>query len=109
LIDISTTNNTVSIIAAGPIARDIADQYNISRARTASILDLFSSGFQGLLPYAGQLLTAGALAGISPGSILPYCWYSMLMIVFGIVFILIGWPNMSSKTKPKLVVNQLEE
>ncbi|UPA31713.1 Na+/H+ antiporter NhaC family protein [Terrisporobacter glycolicus] len=109
LIDISTTNNTVSIIAAGPIARDIADQYNISRARTASILDLFSSGFQGLLPYAGQLLTAGALAGISPGSILPYCWYSMLMIVFGIVFILIGWPNMPSKTKPKLVVNQLEE
>ncbi|MCC3864808.1 Na+/H+ antiporter NhaC family protein [Terrisporobacter petrolearius] len=102
LIDISTTNNTVSIIAAGPIARDIADEYNISRARTASILDLFSSGFQGLLPYAGQLLTAGALAGISPGSILPYCWYSMLMIVFGIVFILIGWPNMSSKNKAQI-------
>ncbi|WP_018589512.1 Na+/H+ antiporter NhaC family protein [Terrisporobacter glycolicus] len=109
LIDISTTNNTISIIAAGPIARDIADEYNISRARTASILDLFSSGCQGLLPYGGQLLTAGALAGISPATILPYCWYSMLMLVFGIVFILIGWPQMASKTKPKLVVNQLEE
>ncbi|MCC3867895.1 Na+/H+ antiporter NhaC family protein [Terrisporobacter mayombei] len=109
LIDISTTNNTISIIAAGPIARDIADEYNISRARTASILDLFSSGFQGLLPYGGQLLTAGALAGISPAAILPYCWYSMLMIVFGVIFILIGWPKMASKAKPKLVVNQLEE
>lgn len=99
LIDISTTNNTVSIITAGPIARDIADQYGISRARTASILDLFSSGFQGLLPYGGQLLTAGALAGISPATILPYCWYPMLMIVFGVTFILIGWPNMKLKSK----------
>lgn len=42
LIDISTTNNTISIITEGPIARDIADEYNIPRARTASILDLFS-------------------------------------------------------------------
>ncbi|MDZ4910592.1 Na+/H+ antiporter NhaC family protein, partial [Clostridium perfringens] len=82
LIDISTTNNTISIITAGPIARDIADEYNIPRARTASILDLFSSAFQGLLPYGSQLLTAGALAGISPASILPYSWYSMLMVVF---------------------------
>ena len=99
LIDISTTNNTVSIITAGPIARDIADEYGISRARTASILDLFSSGFQGLLPYGGQLLTAGAMAGISPATILPYCWYPMLMIIFGITFILIGWPNMKLKSK----------
>lgn len=101
LIDIATTNNTISIIAAGPIAKDIADEFNISRARTASILDLFSSGFQGLLPYAGQLLTAGALAGISPAAILPYCWYSMLMLAFGVLFILIGWPKFTIKPKSK--------
>lgn len=105
LIDISTTNNTVSIITAGPIAKNIAKEYNIPRARTASILDIFSSGFQGLLPYGGQLLTAGALAGISPATILPYCWYSMLMVVFGVVFILIGWPNMVSKTKSNLATD----
>jgi len=107
LIDISTTNNTISIITAGPIARDIADEYNIPRARTASILDLFSSAFQGLLPYGSQLLTAGALASISPASILPYCWYSMLMVVFGVVSILIGWPKMSSKKNLKVENNKL--
>lgn len=107
LIDISTTNNTISIITAGPIAKDIAQEYNISGARTASILDLFSSGFQGLLPYGGQLLTAGALAGISPATILPYSWYSMLMVVFGIVFILIGWPKGAPKTKLNLAVDKL--
>lgn len=109
LIDISTTNNTISIITAGPIAKDIAEEYNISGARTASILDLFSSGFQGLLPYGGQLLTAGALAGISPATILPYSWYSMLMVVFGIVFILIGWPKGAPKIKSNLAIDQLEE
>lgn len=93
LLDIATTNNTISIIAAGPIARDIADNYSISRSRVASILDLFSSAFNGLLPYAGQLLVAGGLANVSPTAIMPFNWYSMLMIVFGVVFIAIGFPK----------------
>ncbi|MCR0623743.1 Na+/H+ antiporter NhaC family protein [[Clostridium] innocuum] len=93
LLDIATTNNTISIIAAGPIARDIADNFHISRSRVASILDLFSSAFNGLLPYAGQLLVAGGLANVSPTAIMGYNWHSMLMIVFGIVFIVIGFPK----------------
>lgn len=93
LLDIATTNNTISIIAAGPIARNIADKFNVSRARVASILDLFSSAFNGLLPYAGQLLVAGGLAKVSPMSMVPYVWYDMLMLVFGVIFILIGWPK----------------
>lgn len=97
LIDVATTNNTLAIIATGPIAKDISKEYDIPPARTASILDIFSSAFNGLTPYAGQLLVAGAMAGISPVSIMPYVWYSMLMIVFGIIFILIGFPNFKSK------------
>jgi Na+/H+ antiporter NhaC len=92
LLDIATTNNTISIIAAGPIARDIADDMGIDRRRAASILDLFSSAFNGLSPYAGQLLVAGAMANISPVMIIPYVWYCIMMIVFGLVFIGIGWP-----------------
>lgn len=99
LIDISTTNNTISIIAAGPIAKDVSEKFNIAPQRTASILDLFSSAFNGLLPYAGQLLVAGGMAGISPVSLMPYNWYSMLMIVFGIVFILLGWPKFRKKER----------
>ena len=97
LVDVATTNNTMAIIATGPIAKDISEQYDIPPARTASILDIFSSAFNGLTPYAGQLLVAGALAGISPVTIMPYVWYSILMIVFGVLFIFIGFPKMKSK------------
>ncbi|WP_137665808.1 Na+/H+ antiporter NhaC family protein [Enterococcus hulanensis] len=93
LIDIATTNNTISIIAAGPLAKDIADRFDISRSRTASILDLFASAFNGLLPYAGQLLVVGGLAGVSPVSIMPYNWYSMLMIVAGSLSIILQVPK----------------
>lgn len=97
LVDVATTNNTISIIAVGPIAKDISKKFGITPQRTASILDLFSSAFNGLTPYAGQLLTAGALAKISPVSIIPYVWYSILMIISGVVFILIGFPGNRKK------------
>lgn len=93
LLDLATTNNTISIITAGPIAKDISDQFSVSRIRTASILDLFSSAGNGVCPWAGQILAAAGLAGVSTLSIVPFCWYSILMFVFGILFILIGWPK----------------
>lgn len=102
LIDIATTNNTISIIASGPIAKDVSKKFNIVPARTASILDIFSSAFNGLLPYAGQLLVAAGMAGISPTDIMIYNWYSMLMIVVGIVSILIGWPTCKKLRKKEL-------
>lgn len=101
LLDIATTNNTISIIAAGPIACNISDSFGIDRRRSASILDLFSSSCNGLLPYAGQLLVAGGLAHISPASMMPYVWYCMLMLVFGIFFIVIGWPKKFASSKVK--------
>ena len=74
LLDIANTNNTVSIIATGSIARDIADEYGIDRRRVARILDIFSSAFNGLLPYVGQLLVAAGLTGVTPTNIIgiPY-------------------------------------
>ena len=97
LVDVATTNNTISIIAVGPIAKDISEEFDIAPARTASILDLFSSAFNGLTPYAGQLLTAGAMAKIAPVTIMPYVWYDILMIIFGVIFIVIGWPKFKGK------------
>lgn len=93
MMDIATTNNTISIIAAGPLARDIADEYGISRARSASILDVFSAAFNGLLPYASQLLVAAGIAGIAPVEIMLYNWYSMLMILVGLVSIALQFPK----------------
>ncbi|MDY5971963.1 MAG: Na+/H+ antiporter NhaC family protein, partial [Butyricicoccus sp.] len=43
LVDCSTANNTVAIVIAGPIAKEIADDYHLSPKRTASLLDIFTS------------------------------------------------------------------
>lgn len=96
LLDIATTNNTISIITAGPIAKDISDEFEIDRKRTAGLLDIFSSGFQGLIPYGGQLLVAGAFAKISPVSIVPYAWYPMLILLMGIISIITGFPKIKT-------------
>jgi Na+/H+ antiporter NhaC len=92
-LDIVTANNTISIVSAGPIAKDLSQKYNIDPRRTASLLDIFSCGFQGLVPYGGQLLTAAALAGISPLLLVPYAFYPMLILVFGLLAILTGLPR----------------
>ena len=93
LLDLATTNNTISIITAGPIAKDISQKYGVSPVRAASILDLFSSAGNGVCPWAGQILAASGLAGVSALSIVPFCWYSIMMFIFGVIFILIGWPK----------------
>ena len=97
LLCLATTNNTVSIITAGPLAKDIADKFSVDRRRVAGLLDIFSSAFQGLMPYAGQILVAAAMAQISPVSIVPYSWYSMFMIVMGILAIITGIPKLKEK------------
>ena len=93
LLDLATTNNTISIITAGPIAKDISQKYGVSPVRAASILDLFSSAGNGVCPWAGQILAASGLAGVSTLSIVPFCWYSIMMFIFGVIFILIDWPK----------------
>ena len=90
LLDIITTNNTVSIITAGPLAKDIGNQFGISAPRIASDLVTFSCAFNGLIPYGGQLLVAAGLAKISPMQIVPYSWYCLLMLVSSIGFILLS-------------------
>jgi len=56
--DISTANNTISIIMAGPLAKNIADEYDVDPRKSASILDIFGGCFQGLLPYSPQVISA---------------------------------------------------
>jgi Na+/H+ antiporter NhaC len=93
LTDVSTANNTISILITGPLAKNIADQYGIEPRKSASILDLFSCSIQGLLPYGAQLLTAATVAGISPISIIPYSFYPIMVGICGIIAILIGYPK----------------
>ncbi len=96
-LDIATANNTIAIVSTGPIAKDLGEKYDLDPRRTASLLDIFSCGFQGLVPYGGQLLAAASLAGLSPLVLTPYCWYPMLILVFGVIAIATGLPRFKNK------------
>ena len=82
LMDVATANNTVAIVLAAPIAKDITDEYEIDPKKSASILDTFSCIAQGLIPYGAQLLIAASLAGITSLAIMPYLFYQFLLLVF---------------------------
>lgn len=87
LVDMCTANNTVAIVMAGPIAREISGEFDISPRRSASLLDMFTSVGQGLIPYGAQLLSAASLTALTPYQIIPYCFYPILMGVSGLIFI----------------------
>lgn len=93
LTNLSTANNTIAILIAGPLAKNIADQYEIEPRKSASILDIFSCTVQGLLPYGAQFLVAASVAKISPVSILPYSFYPILIGICGMIAIFIGYPK----------------
>ena len=102
---IATANNTISIIITGPLAKTIADEYEIDPRKSASLLDTFSSSWQGILPYGGQMLAAAGLASISPLTIMPYSFYPILMGGCAIIAILIGYPKLKEvSVKAKQVV-----
>ena len=88
LVDLCTANNTVAIVIAGPIAKEISGEYGVTGRRSASLLDTFTSACQGLIPYGAQLLSAAGLSGLIPYQIIPYCFYPVLMAVSGIAFII---------------------
>jgi Na+/H+ antiporter NhaC len=88
LVDICTANNTIAIVTVGPIAKDIADQYGVEPKRSASILDMFSCVFQGIIPYGAQLLSAASLAGLSSLSIMGYLYYPYLMGICALIAIM---------------------
>ncbi len=65
VINLFTANNTVAIVIAGPIARELSEQYRCSAKRIASILDTGSCVVQGMIPYGAQILIAAGVAQTS--------------------------------------------
>ena len=87
LVDCCTANNTLAIIMSGPIAKEISEQFNVKSTRSASILDIFASVGQGMIPYGAQLLSAASLSGLSVMAIMPYLYYPIFMAISAIFFI----------------------
>lgn len=99
LTNLATANNTISIITAGPLAKEISDKYSIDNRKSASLLDLFSCSVQGLIPYGAQMLLAAGFAKVSPIEIIPFTFYPMLTAVCGIIAIVVGFPRLNKKSK----------
>ncbi len=82
IINLFTANNTVAIITAGPIAKELSNKYGVDPKRTASLLDTTSCCVQGVIPYGAQILIATSLAAsisISSFSIMKGLFYPALM------------------------------
>ena len=85
-MDIATANNTVAIVMANPIAREMARDYGISPKKAACLLDSFSCVFQGLIPYGAQMLVAISTAAemgvaLTAFDIMPNLFYPYLLLV----------------------------
>ncbi|WP_194090372.1 Na+/H+ antiporter NhaC family protein [Vibrio hibernica] len=89
LTNICTANNTVAIIVSGSVARQLAEENNVSAKRSASLLDIFSCVMQGLLPYGAQVLLLGSVFGLSPLQIIANSYYCMLLALTALVSIFI--------------------
>ncbi|MBV1820538.1 Na+/H+ antiporter NhaC family protein [Clostridium cochlearium] len=103
LVDICTANNTIAIVTAGPLAKDISKEYNIEPQKSASLLDTFSCFSQGVIPYGAQLLAASTLANISPFAIMKYLYYPYLMVIFALLSIILGLPRFKTVDKASTV------
>lgn len=107
ILDVATANNTVTIVLAGPIAKDISEEYGIEPKKTASLLDTVSCIMQGIIPYGAQLLVAAGLAGISSVSMMPYLYYQYLLAVCVIGSIVFAGKSLK-KGKPEPEEKQQE-
>ncbi|MEM7588544.1 MAG: Na+/H+ antiporter NhaC family protein [Myxococcota bacterium] len=77
--DVCAANNTIAILLCGPLVRRIGEQFQLDRARCASLLDIYACLPQGLLPYGAQMLLVAGLASISPLHVLPYVVYPVVL------------------------------
>ena len=107
-MDIATANNTVAIVMAAPIAKNISEEYGITNTKTASMLDIFGSVVQGVLPYGAQMIYAVSAikvahaAGVIPSAVsavqlIPFLFYPFLLAISAIIFTFI--PSFTGKKK----------
>ena len=91
-MDIATANNTVAIVMANPIAKEMSQEYDISPRNAASILDTFSCIFQGVIPYGAQILVALSAAAelgyeISAFDVMPNLFYPYMLLISSLISI----------------------
>lgn len=101
LVNCFTANNTVAIVIAGPIAKELSLKYGCSPKRIASILDTASCTIQGLIPYGAQILIAIGIAktaglNVSALQLIVFLFYPILIGCALLVSILLSPKKMHS-------------
>ncbi|WP_432210965.1 Na+/H+ antiporter NhaC family protein [Acinetobacter variabilis] len=89
-------NNTVAIILAGDMAREVAKEYGVDPKRAAALMDIFSCVVQGLIPYGAQLLLACSIAKLSPVELLGGVYYCWILAIFAVIAIAFRYPKLKT-------------
>ncbi|MEZ8314172.1 Na+/H+ antiporter NhaC family protein [Vibrio splendidus] len=92
MVNLCTANNTVAIIVSGRVARQLAEENNVSPRRSASLLDIFSCVIQGVLPYGAQVLLLGSVFNLSPLDIVANSYYCFALAIVAVVAVFIKHP-----------------
>ena len=106
VVNLFTANNTVAIVVAGPIARELSQKFGCDPRRIASILDTTSCVVQGMIPYGAQILIAigiakGAGLDVPSLPLIAALFYPMFLGIALLVSILI--PDLFRRRVPKQV------
>ena len=101
-MDVATANNTVAIVMANPIAREMSQDYDITPQRAACLLDTFSCIAQGVIPYGAQLLVAVSTAAemgciISSFDLIACLYYPLLLLVCSLIAIFVPMKKKAAK------------
>lgn len=89
-------NNTVAIILAGDMAREVAKEYGVDPKRAAALMDIFSCVVQGLIPYGAQLLLACSIARLSPVELIGGVYYCWILAIFAVIAITFRYPKLKT-------------
>lgn len=98
MVNLCTANNTVAIVVSGSVARQLAEENNVSPRRSASLLDIFSCVIQGVLPYGAQVLLLGSVFNLSPLDIVANSYYCFALAIVAVVAVFIKHPARQTAT-----------
>ena len=90
VFDAALANNTIAILMAAPLTREMVAKHNVAPKRVASLLDIFSCIVQGIIPHGGQVLLCITLTGLSPFSIIAANYYVFFLAIVSICTIQFG-------------------
>ena len=89
MVNVCTANNTVAIVVSGQVARELAQDNNVTPRRAASLLDIFSCVVQGLLPYGAQVLLLGSVFKLSPLEVISHSYYCYALMISAIIAVFV--------------------